>query len=78
MIKVLHLQGTPGDLSAYHTGLADIQAKLAGDPKAGERPFELHSANALWIDQQFPLDKTFLENTQKFFGGSGHRRGFRS
>ena len=67
MARVLHLGQ---DSQAAHAGQAALMGQLLGRADA---PYELHAANALWIQKDFELLQTFLDIT-----GTHYQAGARS
>src|SRR5262245_12783831 len=62
MARVLHLP--PGD--SVHTAFASLHHQLNANPNVG---FELSVANALWGQQGFAFQPTFINNIGKNYGG---------
>lgn len=78
MAKVLHFQGSE---DAVHQGFADLSADLAKLQKESAElvtqakehggpstPLELHAANRLFGQQDYPFEKPFLDLVDKIYG----------
>jgi serine protease inhibitor len=70
MARVLHLGGHP---DTAHTGQAALMRQLLGRPDAG---YELHVANALWVQKDFALLQTFLDTMNTHYGAGAKSADF--
>ncbi len=71
MEDVLHL---PEDRETLRTGLADIRGRLHRDTDA----YELHTANALWVEKEYPFVDAYFRVIEAYYDGSATPLDFRT